>query len=405
MRKSIFLLSLLLSFSLFAEDDSDTTSTPFFADGVVGYDAPGDLQMGYSAAARMMPSNALLGDWNLSIAGAFLYWNVNQQGMEIVRRLETQSLANSIAAVKVRTFSHSFGYQPGFYVFLESSLGTDNWLGMVRYKRINSIGEREIDLSIPATAPLGTSSIANSILPTVTNIGLDITGTVTPTITSTFSAAVTNSIDTRWTMNLNLIDILMSRPFFSGRKLICKPSAGIRFGWLDQRWNISSDNFALANAITPSSTTAPSNTTSTGFETDMTSEAWLVGPFLSLDYTWLLGFGFQVTGYIAGSVFQQNPTVEIDSRVTGALTLQRLSDEGGNLPRLRSSLESGMGLAWGSYMVDDSINTRLAIRYDFMYIFNQNFMASEAARILRSEIVRPGNLGLHGLTILLVLGA
>ena len=395
MRYLIFSLMCICCIScVFADDSGDSAQ---FSDIDSSFDSAEDLQMGYSAAARMMPSNAILGDWALSIEAAFIYWNVNQQGMSILKRRSATTAgtgADSVTTYVTTSQSQSFSYHPGFTVALETSLGIDNWLGKVNYIRLHSVNNRDIvSEGIPAASVdtdynLLYSFLSNSAAIPAVDLGAD-----SVTITS------------NWSMNLNLIDFTISRPFFSGRKFILNPSAGIRFGWLNQNWTISSDDFAVAGGVAGTTAGAIDS-----LSTILKSDSWLVGPFMRCDYTWMLGLGFQLVGYSGAFIFQQSPTVNIDATVspmtpaTATPVNVLRSEEKGNLRRIRASVEGGAGLAWGSYMVDDSINARLAIRYDFMYVFNQNFLTSEAFRVIRDINTRPGNLGLHGLTIHLTVG-
>ncbi len=186
------------------------------------------------------------------------------------------------------------------------------------------------------------------------------------------------SLNADWKLGIDLIDLYLSRPYFSGQNLSVTPTLGLRGGWIRQHFNLSAANFLASSNVSTA---------------DTNSRVWLIGPKTSLQANYLVGYGFSFFGNLATSfLYTQYNAL--------SLTLKNHLDQvsfanNDGLSTFRSILDAGIGLNWGS---KGAVTVNFNAAYNLSVFFSQN-MERTLVSIAGGEQGTPGNLYLSGLTI------
>lgn len=350
---------------------SSLVSADFLTDNEDYAKSNEQLPMGYSAEAPIFPDGDGAIDWHIGASASFIWWDVNQENMSFATA-RTSSTTSSVTTNTLKTLSHEPSYEPGFQLAFFSDLGLDGWIGHINYTWLRTSTSSSF------------SSVAGSvsILPQYIAPLNATESTATPTITS------------EWGTNFNMLDFLISRSYYSGKALVVTSSMGMRWARLNQTWDISSDNFTIANGIAASNNLV-------SFSSSLKSESWLLGLSARYNLKWKVGYGLEADCYIGGSLFHQQPEVTLTFDISSATTTNRHYAPEIKSPLSRTSLESGIGVACALNFLDDFMKTVLSVRYDTMYLFEQNFLAQEALTTISATSNKSGTLSYQGLTVML----
>jgi len=180
-------------------------------------------------------------------------------------------------------------------------------------------------------------------------------------------------------MNLDFLDLDLSRPFYEGMNLTVSPYFGMRGLLISQKLQ-----GALFNTIGGVGT----------FKT--LSRGWAIGPNAGVSGNCLLGAGFRFEGYGSASLLYSRYTkltVHQFSNSTFFFRPLNLIFSFPDYSALRPVGELGIGLGWGSYFDCDSYYLDLSVRYDFLQFWDQNML-----RYMITESAVFGDLQLHGIT-------
>ncbi len=290
------------------------------------------------------PANiSLRSCWDVNAYASFLYWHVNQEGMETAVQLPVDD--------EPGTFTKAGSeYHPGFKVGLGVNLDYDDWTSFLEYTWMH----QNTNNSSTTTAPA--SFIPNNwAVPDSPNGLLHL------------------SVSSKWKMNLDQLDLALSRPFYQGERLTIAPFGGLRALWIRQNLNIVLD----AN------------------EYKARSNSWAVGPMLGALTNWLLDCGFRMEGKAGASLLYTRYTRIRQNQITnGTSASSRIR----NWDSLRPTANLGVGLGWGTYTGCKDYHFDLSARYDFHILWSQNVMA----KFVNAMNGIPGtaaDLYLHGLTL------
>lgn len=321
----------------------------------------------------------------------FIYWQVKQGGMDLaVPGQATTTTVGGVPTITTNTVSPSalgknilvqeFQYKPGFKVGLGWEGGMDNWVLGAEYTRL--YGETHTSANAPSVNAA-----------TVNNLSLPQTAVWLPT--SWFSGIYTNAaasrISSEWNYGINLVDATISRPFYSGARLIFEPYFGLRGAWIFQSMRIVANNI-------------PSGSTSTPFAQRVAnyhSHTSAVGPRVGLNGNWHLGAGFRFIGDAAASIlytsFDVKENVDSpDAPPQGAASQPfPVSVRYDDYNIMSGNFDLSLGLGWGSYFCCRRMHWDLAATYDFSIFTNQNMMRN-LADLTSSNSSHPGG-GIHDL--------
>ncbi len=290
--------------------------------------------------------------WDVYLSASFIYWNAQQENMEI--GYASNANHTSLKALYAKT-----EYKPGFKVGIGIDMpGMDDWNLYAEYTWFNHHTH---------------ASHSGTILPVLANF-LD-QGVTSP-------VAEASSVSAAWKIDLNILDGMLQRPFYEGRKLILNAGFGLRAMWLEQKLDVSYPHYEYADIMLGS-----------GFANGH-CDSWALGPRISLDTNWLLGMGFRIVGKAAASVlYTRYTTLNGTSNLNENLITRRVkaSDD---YNQLRAITETSLGLSWGSYCCDRQFHFDLAASYDFNIYWSQNELY-----MVHQQDGAPGSLTLQGLNI------
>jgi hypothetical protein len=292
--------------------------------------------------------------WDVFVTGSFIYWNAQQEDMDVGIR------TNAGFTDATQLFAKT-AYKPGFKVGLGFDMpGMDYW-----------------DLYAEYTWFRSTNSVTHSagsgfIIPV---IGRHFHGDGDP-------AETASSVYSKWKLDLNVLDVALQRPFYWGRKLTANIGYGLRAVWLTQKADLSYSDYTNNDVLLGTGTAHGHD------------KSWALGPRVSLDTNWLLGAGFRIMGKAAASVlYTRYTTLDGSSNMNPDLVTRSISTDG-DYNTLRAITETSLGLGWGSYFWDDQFHFDLSASYDFNIWWNQNMVS-----LIHDVDGAPGSLYIQGLNI------
>ncbi|MBN2479767.1 MAG: hypothetical protein JXA94_06025 [Parachlamydiales bacterium] len=294
--------------------------------------------------------------FGLYTEATFLYLQPTEKSLELGFELPQDDLINN---TKGQVINMKFEYKPGFKVGLGLHTLHDGWDGLFEYTYLH----------MKETTNHKKSSSAKAIIPIFR-----------PSRTPNFSSIL--EIKNSWKLNFDLFDFLLSKPFFSGKKLIVSPFFGIRSGWINQ--NFRYETFTdLALSLN-----------------NMKSTSWLIGPRLGQNSKWMIEKYFKFFANTSISLtFQQFKTI-------------KLQEENGNTPDILSHsainrktnlispiFDMVLGVGFENFIASNKYHYDLKFGYLLLYLFNQNMISNLKTRLdvdVRTS-TKPANLLLQGL--------
>ena len=332
----------------------------------------------YSPAFNAPAAIGIDNGWDMYIRGAFIYWNVGQQHMEVGRSVQYAGIAGGVAATPFpaiisRIAVPSTNYEPGFKVAIGYDTNYDGWVTELEYTWLHQTTTNTFG-SIPTSLAIGAETwLLNDWF--------------------NFPAATpiqASQISTSWKMNLDMVDWTAGRPFFQGRQVKVSPYGGVRGLWIRQEYVVNANNVINLSWQQMVSVTR--------------SQSWSVGPTAGMEGQWMLGSGVRVEGDTGFSLlytrFVKIQHTENDQQtLTGNVAVPGSMNSYGCL---RPTLDMGLGLGWGMYFYDRTYHIDFAAKYDFMLLWDQNVMRKLVSQLETNNIgyTDPtGDLYLHGLTV------
>ncbi len=186
----------------------------------------------------------------------------------------------------------------------------------------------------------------------------------------------------------------MSRPFYSGKRLILEPYVGARAAWIRQSLSIS-----YYGPIFDSATIAVS-AFNTPWHSSTKSTSWGIGPKVGVNGNWHMGSGFRFIGNANGSILFTRYTKVRHSETRSNTVTQTngTSYAWKKINCLRPNAGLDLGLGWGTYFGCWNYHFDFAATYEFNVFWNQNMMRNLVDLEHALTDAAPGNLYLHGLT-------
>ena len=309
----------------------------------------GKYPCAYNAPAAICLRNA----WDFNVFGSFIYWHASQDDMDIAYAQPAFGVPGTAGAVAYQNFD----YEPGFKAGFGWDTDYDNWTFKAEYTWLHQTVSTGA-ISAPAAVGSWTGNDWFS------NPG------VAPAMASS------------WNLKLDMVDAVMARPFYEGRKLTVTPFGGLRGLWLRQKMNVTP--LDAAGAVV-----ASSNNRST---------SWAVGPATGVGGHWLLGAGFRFEGNATASILYTHYN-KISVRETSP-GFAALSSSVKDISAVRPIGQLNLGLGWGMYFhgCNSDCYLDISVDYEFANFWSQNMMRSFDSNLLgyADDI---GDLQIHGLTI------
>lgn len=322
----------------------------------------------YNAPARIDPACG----WKTWVEGSFIYWQAKETGLEpcyqqIFDQEVLTSSGNSI--FRYDMFDQNFDFHPGFKLGAGISCKRDDWTFYLEYTWLKAKDSTTIDITDTF------DSTYNQLITTWT--------------TNLTNTDHNKYVHSTWTLNFNLLDLEIGRPYYLGRKLIFSPYFGLRSGWIDQKYDVFDIYFL--------NTSAPNINAFINAKED----TWLLGPRVGVDSNWLIGCDFRIIAGIAGSLTYQNFKTNISKQEPIQPDVKNFSSRyyKRNVNRITPNAEASLGLGYGRYFCRDMWHFDLSVKYEINYFWDQNEMrhlSDIKAYINDGQI---GNLMVHGLTL------
>lgn len=311
--------------------------------------------------------------WDIFFDVSFIYWQPLQENMElgVVNTTAPSSLGSfttTAAGIDGTVVDMDFDYKPGFKIGFGGNLDWDNWDVHGEYTWFHN--RQSVSTGVPSPGQLfpfwGVPSGTNNFY---------------------------DSGKEKWRLNMDIVDLDMGRSYYVGTKLIFRTGFGARAAWIRQ--DIKATYTALGDLGILGNTADV--TTVHG-----RSHSWAVGPEISIDTNWMVGWGFRIFGNgEADLLYTRYTRLSFNEDHTAAVA-------GGFAPfhikqkrygSIRTHLCLDMGIGWGTYWDCNNWYTDVALGYEFQTFFDQNMFRHfvDDVMIMKSNVPN-GNLYIHGLT-------
>jgi hypothetical protein len=315
------------------------------------------------------PANFELGPcpWDFWFDASFTYWDAYEEGLDLAEN-STHIAGVTEAPIDGGFLFQNNQYKPGFKVGLGMDIGHDDWSGYAEYTWFRS---RTSTSSAAPEDPRGGTPVW--ILSNWFNYRANITE---------LSAA---AISSKWRLNMDLVDVGVTRPYYQGTHLIVAPFGGMRGQWVRQKLNVS--------------TTPVAGTTGIDAVSRNKSNSWAVGPSAGCLAKWHLGWGVRFEGDVSAALLYTRYTKVSNSQTPSFTGESEVASSFHNYNTLRAYNEMNLGLGWGSYFDCRNYHLDLLLTYDFQVFWNQNIMRQLVDTMGSGTGHSPSNLYLQGLTV------
>lgn len=298
---------------------------------------------------------------------AFIFWQPLEEGLTFATKsdnLPTDSFVGPLLGTKVVDID--FNYKPGFKVGVGLRSGHDNWDVYFQYTWFHlTKSQKEVE---PKNGRL-------LFYPWFNDQNVQQGNTFLATKMKAF-----------WELDMDFLDLELSRSYYVGRKLTFRPFIGARGSWINQSMEIDANvlNIGLRKS-------------------KIKSDSWALGARGGLDTNWIIKRGFRTFGNFATSLLYTNyhKLMKNEDAINSSIFGKTFLHATNKFNYLRTNLEFTLGFGWGTYFSNYSNHFDLAIGYDFNVYFNQNmlrFYSDEFASEIGIE--HPAsNLYTHGLNV------
>jgi len=332
----------------------------------------------YSAPARIN----VCGSWDFYATGTFLYWQAQQENMELGIAVNdgtadlvpfdiTGTTPNPGSVINM-----DFDFKPGFKLGLGMNFEYDNWDGYAEYTWFHETNTQS------SNGPATNSAIW------LMGYHPRLLGTTTP---------VATSASENWRLKMDFVDLLLARAHYVGTKLSFRPFVGARGAWIRQRVNYAA---SLQNATVATALGVANNQS---LASNQNSRSWGIGPEIGLDTNWMFGYGLRMTAKAEADLLYTRYTTTTGETVTnlntGAIiTRDEISQKHSDYLRPHANLEMGFG--WGTYFDNNKWHFDLLATYGFQVFWNQNMFRHFTDDIVRASSNAPnGDLFVQGLNL------
>lgn len=325
---------------------------------------------------------------------SFIYWQpiqdnmalgvVNSTALNSSGFLQSHTLGG--AGLDMNIVTMKFKYKPGFKVGVGGNFDYDNWDVHGEYTWFHNSQHKDTG------AP-----VVGQILPT---------WGVPQDFVSAADAPLYQSAHEKWTLHMDLLDVVLGRWAYFGTKFTVHPYFGARAAFIKQKAAVSySGNGSFITSTGGSTSVAGAGTLSI----NESSHSWAIGPEFGVDGNWNVGAGFRLLGNAEFDVLFTKYTKlnmsQTSDPLAGVNTAASLPgpvySSQSKYIALRSHVDLELGLGWGTYFDCNNWYLDFAATYGFQVFFDQNmfrFWAQDPS--FGANTFSPnGNLYIQGLTL------
>jgi hypothetical protein len=334
---------------------------------------PTDFPKAINEAARI---NVASCNHDMFAYASFIYWYVSQEYMDIGRYVIFNGIGEtSIPLANAEVLTPHFTYHPGFKVGIGYSSDKDDWQLEAVYTWMRQ------KTNFTAGAPITTAVAGSTVVVNPNEWWVNL---------SDDDQQLAASVSSNWTMNMDLVDLMLSRPFYLGRCLVLKPYTGLSGMFTRQKYMLTAQ--------------FPDSTTTALAKSLNWSHSWAVGPSIGMNFLWLASHGIRIEADAGMRLFYERYTKlkhqeSWNTVVAGTLPIN------GYMPTtavLRPVTDLALGLGWGRYFKDDRFHLDFSASYEFQLFAHENMMREVLGFLANNPYgySNPiGDLFMHGLTV------
>jgi hypothetical protein len=211
---------------------------------------------------------------NAILSASFIYWKPQQDEFSL-------GVTGPRPGSEQKVCDFKSNYRPGFKAGLGLTTSYDSWSLFLEYTRLTTKQK-----TAHYTSPDHPMIMSPWVGMTVADQGL-----YDPTNSTVTNQISKSSASNYWNFNFELFDLLLSRSYYVGKKLVFNPFLAARGAIINQRLNVS---FLYATNAHPLV-----NNTIYSHNKNNTQQ---IGPRLGLDMNWLIGSSFRFGGTLAGGL-------------------------------------------------------------------------------------------------------
>lgn len=306
----------------------------------------------YNAPANVSLNPSLAGALNnIEVEAAFLYLNAKEEGLDLASSASMVQIEDSSFATTYtgngKVLKQSSQYKPAFNVGVSTGFGP--WKLGAEYTWIRQTTHTN---SAPPDTSFGTPVWnANDWFQQMSSRGQRLAAT---------------HISSKWHLAMDIADLYATRPAYQGRHLILSPFAGLRALWIRQSLAVDFTEQARTRVLLASQP----------IESYNRSNSWAIGPRVGLQGSWLLGVGLRLEADVAASLLATKYTTIFhgEEAASEGQTPSYLTFSMNDYTALRTVLEMGLGLGWGTYLCNQKYFLDFLASYDFSAYYSQNVM-------------------------------
>lgn len=266
---------------------------------------------------------------NISIAGEFIYWEVNSDSLEQIGTRITGTFAPG-TVTSLDSLAHYQGYRPGFKVAAGIGLPCfDNWDIDLEYTWFNHETSKTFDAST-------NQFIVSKFIPHIYYVASSV-------------------LKSERRFNFNFLSGVIGKSFYMSQRLLVKASCGLKGWWAQEKQDLRFS--ALTGAIGTQS---------------IDLRLWGIGPYVIADLKALLWCGTYIEGK-AGIWTTYTRQHKFHGKtnfppVPGLGFPGFIDDEtqAGKLWVVRLFYSGGVALGWGTYFCDCGYHADFSVGWDIM---------------------------------------
>jgi hypothetical protein len=301
-----------------------------------------DIHSGYNASASIDLSSGL----NCFAEGSGIYWKASENGLPL-----------GVTSTPAKIYDIESDYHLGFKSKVGFHSNSDFWNFAFSYLFLHTKGHTE---------KLWTNSTSPHEFWYFNDITL-----------------ITDYLSGKWKLEIDIMDLTFSRPFYLGLSVTMEPYTAVRGGWINQKYSAPSYIISTNNLL--------KNKTS--------SDSYLIGARGGLRTNWIFFNYFRMFGDIGiALLYQKFKLHNYQESLVNSLGLQSM-DTKKEISNITPNIEASLGLGMGTYFFEKRWHLDLTVSYDFSVFFNQNTL-SYFSNIINETSNASGlnNLMIHGFT-------
>jgi hypothetical protein len=184
-----------------------------------------------------------------------------------------------------------------------------------------------------------------------------------------------------WRVNLNMIDLAISRASFFSKWMSVKPYLAVRNVWLHQKYTIHASGH-------------PGHSTGGCAESQMKSYLWAIGPMAGFELKFGMGEGFYLFNNSSGAILWG--FFENTQNSSGTASSDYVS--GMDIHTSTFNVNMSLGLGWDHKFDDNHYRLSLRGAWEHLVFFNTNYFQSAAINNNTAIDTPNGNYTIEGFT-------